>query len=248
MEGIMRGLYNEISSISTVSEYQSITTKYIEKLKENGLSEIANEIRHLAEFHENKFSKESTCENMRQSQQRVLSYIENHIYFGDQIQKNVGTLIAKKIMENFHLFCKSLYKDPIHGKCSDAIKNNLRNIEIFNEYDLQKLMYPLIRTIFPDARLEKSEDSGHHTIREDIVIDSQDIVIELKCSRTSMNERSLSEEIASDILHYSNKYVFFYIYDKENVVKNPTVFKYTYEHKKVEQKEIYVEIFQPIEL
>lgn len=54
----------------------------------------------------------------------------------------------------------------------------------------------------------KLYDSGHHTIRKDIVIESQDIVIELKCSRKSMSERSLSEEVASDIVHYNNKYVF----------------------------------------
>lgn len=96
--------------------------------------------------------------------------------------------------------------------------------------------------------MEENEDSGHHTIRKDIVIDSHDIVIELKCSRRSMTERNLSEEVASDIVHYGNKYVFFYIYDKENVVKNPISFKNTYENKEIEGKKIFIEILQPIGL
>lgn len=248
MEAIMRDLYNEISKVNTVEEFKSKTSEYFNKLNASGLSEIAKEIRSLSGFNENKLSKVSTLENMKQSQVRVLNYIENQIFFGSQVTENIGTLIVKKIMNNFHLYCKSLYMDPIHGNCSDSIKNNLPKVEIKNEYDVQQLMYPLIRSVFPDARLEENEDSGHHTIRKDIVIDSQDIVIELKCSRKSMNERSLSEEVASDIVHYSNKYVFFYIYDKEKVIKNPISFKKTYENKKIEQKEIVVEIFQPIEL
>ncbi|QOX64478.1 hypothetical protein FRZ06_14575 [Anoxybacterium hadale] len=245
MEGIMKELYDEISELNTVKEYKDRISQYVTKLKQQGLPDIASEINSLSEFYVNKLSKESTFDSMKQSQTSLLNYIENHIYFGEEVATNIGISIVRKIIANFHLFCKSLYKDSIHGKCSAEIKDNLSKIEIKNEYDVQQLMYPLIRAVFPDARLEKNEDSGHHTVREDIVIDSQNIIIELKCSRKTMNERSLSEEVAADIVHYNNKYIVFYIYDKENVIKNPHNFKKTYEGKMVGDKQIYVEILQP---
>ena len=92
--------------------------------------------------------------------------------------------------------------------------------------------------------MEETENSGHHTIRKDIVIDSYDIVIELKCSGKSMTKRRISEEIASDMVHYGNRFLFFYIFDKENVTKNAVDFQNTYERKKINNKEIYLHIWQ----
>lgn len=135
MEGILKELYNEIAKINTVEEFKSKTFQYMNKLNESGLSEIAKEIRSLSGFYENKFSKVSTLENMQQSKVMVLNYIEEQIFISSQVSDNIDPLIVKKILKNFHLFCKSLYKDPIHGKCSDALKNNLPNVEIMNEYD-----------------------------------------------------------------------------------------------------------------
>ena len=57
-----------------------------------------------------------------------------------------------------------------------------------------------------------------------------------------MTERDLSEEVASDITHYDNDYLFFYIYDKENIIKNKFNFIQTYESKKVDEKRIHVPI------
>lgn len=120
----------------------------------------------------------------------------------------------------------------------------LSYLSMENEYDVQRLMYPLFRSVFADARMEETEDSGHYTIRKDIVIDSYDIVIELKCSGKSMTKRRISEEIASDMVHYGNRFLFFYIFDKENVTKNAVDFQNTYERKKINNKEIYLHIWQ----
>lgn len=102
----------------------------------------------------------------------------------------------------------------------------------------------MIRSIFTDARLEETEDSGHHMVRKDIVIDSQDIVVELKCCGRSVTERRISEEIASDIVHYGNKHILFYIYDKADVIKNAAEFQKSYESKSVDNKQIVVRIWK----
>lgn len=181
---------------------------------------------------------------MEKSKKSILDYIEAVLYE----EKSNAVEQVKKLLENFHLFCKSLYRDSLHGKCSKALKEHLPCIEINNEYDLQQLMYPVIQATFPEARMEKVEDSGHHTVRGDILIDSEDIVIELKCTRSSMNERSLSEEVASDMVHYKEKYIFFYIYDKESIIKNPVDFKKTYEEKNIDGKKVFVKVLQNVNL
>ena len=85
-------------------------------------------------------------------------------------------------------------------------------------------------------------------VRKDIVIDSQDIVVELKCSGKAVTERRISEEIAADIVHYGNKHILFYIYDKEDVIKNAVDFQKSYESKQIGNKQIAVRIWQSNEI
>ncbi len=96
---------------------------------------------------------------------------------------------------------------------------------------------------FTDARTESVQDSGHHTVRKDIVIDSQSAVIELKCTHAGSTERNLSEEIAADMVHYDCDVLYFYIYDKAGIIDNPVSFKQTYEKKRVDKKTVHVVLY-----
>ena len=92
----------------------------------------------------------------------------------------------------------------------------------------------------------ETEDTGYETVRTDIYI-NQGTVLETKCSRPSMSQKKLIEEIEADITHYGASNIFFYIYDKEKIIDNPELFKKTYENK-IYEKNIYIEILQPKEL
>lgn len=46
------------------------------------------------------------------------------------------------------------------------------------------------------------------------------------------------------MVHYGNRYILFYIYDKASVIKNAVDFQKTYENKCVENKYIVVRIWQ----
>ena len=48
-------------------------------------------------------------------------------------------------------------------------------------------MLPVLTAIFPETRSESVQDSGHHAVRRDIVINSIDTIIELKCTRLVRN-------------------------------------------------------------
>lgn len=93
------------------------------------------------------------------------------------------------------------------------------------------------------ARTEVNQDTGYATVRTDISLDSE-TVIEVKCTRPSMQLGKLKEEIAADMIHYSEKNIYFFIYDKEKIIKEPQIFKKTYE-KMVKEKNIHITIHQP---
>lgn len=47
-----------------------------------------------------------------------------------------------------------------------------------------------------------------------------------------MTERNLTEELGLDAFHYNADYIFFFIYDKENIVKNVDAFIRNYKREK----------------
>ena len=89
------------------------------------------------------------------------------------------------------------------------------------------------------------EDTGCGTVRSDIKIPSLNTVVETKCTRTNMNLKKLTEEIEADIVHYQADYIYFYIYDKEKIIKNRQAFQRTF-NRMFDGKQIEVIILQPI--
>lgn len=241
---ILKKVYDKISAAGSLEQYQVTITECLDELENKKMKHVADRVRNLSAVQVNRFSKTATQENFEFSWKEVLEFLEKEKFEDQYIAEEEAVKIVVMIMEHFHDYCKCLYKEKIHKKCNDSLKKNLPCLKIENEYDVQRLMYPVIRSIFTDARLEETEDSGHHMVRKDIVIDSQDIVVELKCSGEAVTERRISEEIAADIIHYGNRYILFYIYDKAGVIKKPVNFQRSYENKRIENKQIVVRIWQ----
>ncbi len=237
---IFQAIGRMVEHAESLDEFQKAVSEGVSQLEEKGMMEEALTIKELSKVQVNRFSRLSTYDVFISSKKQVSDYL-NH-------QGKREADLIKVILENFHVYCKKMYRTKPHTKCSEKLKEHLCEVQIENEYDLQHLLYPLIRAVFPDARVEEAQDTGHHMVRKDIVVDSQDAVIELKCSRASMTERQLSEEVASDIIHYSNRCLYFYIYDKCGIIENGNCFKSNYEQKKVDGKEIYLVILQHNEI
>jgi len=109
------------------------------------------------------------------------------------------------------------------------------------------LLYAVIKSLYPDARREVSDDSGVGTVRSDIKILSLNTIIEAKCTRTSTNLKKLTEEIEADIVHYKADYIFFYIYDKEKIIKDRHAFETNF-NRSFDGKEIRIIILQPVNM
>lgn len=244
MQKIILDLISSLQDSDDRETCQSAIRNVALTLKQNGFSKEAETLQKTFKYQENILSQRNTWSNFFEAKERTVQYLEELcLEFKPNSEMN-SIKIVESILRNFHLYCKYLYKSRIHGKCSQELKQHLIGFSIQNEYDLQKLLFPAIALMFPDARQEETDDTGHHTIRKDIVLDADGIVIELKCTRASMTEREISEEIGSDMIHYKEQQIFFYIYDKDNVIQSPSNFKKTYEDTSVDGKQIHVIILQ----
>ena len=184
----------------------------------------------------NEYSDKETRDNLDSARNRVIAYLEQ-IMTGSPADDRLLT-----ILENYYLFLEALLERPPHRR-GGIKKEHLSGLKIQNEYDVQHLLYAYLKPIYPLARAEVSEDTGYGTVRTDIFLDSQH-VIEVKCTRGSMPQKKLIEELEADMVHYHAKHIYFFIYDKEKIIENPRLFRNIYENK-VKGKQIHIVIHQP---
>lgn len=184
----------------------------------------------------NEYSDRDTKAKMIEARQRVIEFV-NEIMEAD---KNSQLLLD--VLENFYLFLESLLERTPHKK-GGIQKQQLESLKIKNEYDIHHLLYAYLKPLYPMERAEVNEDTGYGTVRTDILLDSEN-TIEIKCTRKGMALKKLVEEIEADMVHYSAKSIYFFIYDKEKLIQNPCNFKKTYEER-IKDKLIHIIIHQP---
>lgn len=241
-EIIIKTIIEQINVLKNSEDADSI--KLIFKNVIENMAELLNsqqvisELKSKSLYQENEYSKQKNKENIIKTKEGMIDYLENilnyvksnsieSLSYIDDFSKEAANLVIKKILNNFYMHIEEMYNNDVHKKGSIK-KENLDKIKIINEYDVQRILFSLIKPVFPEARLEVSDDTGFSTIRYDIIIEKFSIVIEVKCSRGSMTEKSLTEEIGADIFHYKYTNIFFFIYDKEKIVRNTTSFVNTY--------------------
>ncbi len=59
-----------------------------------------------------------------------------------------------------------------------------------------------------------------------------------------MTEKNLGEQIKADMVHYRKREIYFFIYDKNKIIKNMESFKKAYESM-INEKNIHIIIHQP---
>ena len=184
----------------------------------------------------NEYSDKETMRNLDAARNRVIAYLEQTMTASPADDRLLT------ILDNYYLFLEALLERPPHRR--GGIQNEqLSGLKIQNEYDVQHLLYAYLKPLYPLARAEASEDTGYGTVRADILLDSEH-VIEVKCTRCSMPQKKLIEEIEADMVHYHAEHLYFFIYDKEKIIQNPQLFRNIYENK-VKGKQIHIVIHQP---
>lgn len=74
------------------------------------------------------------------------------------------------IIKNFGLFLQNMFSTVPENR-STLQKENLERIVINNEYDVQHIMYAVVKALYPLSRREVNQDIGYGTARYDIVIE-----------------------------------------------------------------------------
>ena len=200
-------------------------------------------------LNQNGFSKDDTQNSIIKAIKDTVVYLDGINTISEAvISEVVGIRLIKQILNNFYLYYRSMFQNPLHKKATMSM-DELKKIQIGNEYDLQRMLYALLVPIFPLIRQEAESDNGYGGMRADLYLEEYDLIIETKCTRASMTEKKLLEELGADGFHYKAKTVFFFVYDKKNIIKNPDVFKaaFTREQEK-NGKNIKVIVLQPVEL
>ena len=123
----------------------------------------------------------------------------------------------ESILSNFGLYLKNMFLAEPENKAT--LKSEiLQQIHIENEYDVQHIMYAVIKALYPSARREVNQDTGYGTVRYDIVIEEIDTVIEIKCTRKDHTDSKLCRELGEDGYFYKCSRLVIYVYDKHQKI------------------------------
>lgn len=231
------------------NKYSMWCSKIRAYMKENDFPDKEqNEVKVKMHYTENEYSENDTKASLKKAVKDTILYLDEKTFTSKKdTYARKELLLIERILNNFYMFYRSMYKDPVHkkGTLSQAI---LADIRIGNEYDLQRMLYSILRPIFPDIRQEVYSDNGYGGMRADIYLENYDLIIETKCTRDSMSEKKLTEELGADGFHYNADYIYFFVCDKAGIIKNPDAFKTAFERDlKKDGKTVKIFIMQIIE-
>ena len=126
----------------------------------------------------------------------------------------------EQVCSRFHLAARELRTRP----------RSRTPLLIEDEYDAQYLMKALLRLYFDDVRTEEWTPSyaGGHS-KMDFLLKEEKIALELKKTREGLTDKKLGEELIIDIAYYQKhhdvKTLICFIYDPEELIKNPVGLK-----------------------
>ncbi len=103
---------------------------------------------------------------------------------------------------------------------------NRATLTIEDEYDIQELFHALLRLFFDDVRPEEWTPSyAGGNSRIDFLLNSEQIVVELKMTRNGLNAREVSNQLNIAIGRYRShpdcKTLVAFLYDPEQYIDNP---------------------------
>lgn len=247
MSNLLEQFIIDLKAVDTIAAYEDVTLRLSEMLQQEMFeSEIIQRVRTKVKYLKNKFSDESTKENMINAKNSLIVYLEDILTSTNSNPLKEKQEVLLQYLEHFHLFLE-MFREIEPDKRAKLTAENLQKIQIENEYDLQHILYAVLKPLFMDARKEVAEDSGIGTIRSDIRIASADSIIEAKCTRNNMSFKKLTEEIEADIVHYTSKFIYFYVYDKAKIIKDKYIFETNFSQI-FDGKTVRVIILQPVKM
>lgn len=243
----LRDSIEELKAVETVKEYETFLQRLIEKLRKEKYGEdVVQLVRCKGTYLSNEFSDIAEKKSMIRARENLVFLLESLSAKEQEEDTDYSSRPLEKYLEHFYGFLEALTEIKLDKRATLA-KENLEKIKIENEYDLQHLLYAVLKPLYEDIRKEVTEDSGVGTVRSDMWIPTLQAVIETKCTRKSMTIKKLTEELEADIIHYRAKTLYFYIFDKEKLVLDRSGFEH-YFNRKFDGKEVKIFLLQPVKM
>jgi hypothetical protein len=134
----------------------------------------------------------------------------------DQMAPPHGIDIVSRVIENFHNVAKEL----------EQRRKGKPIVSIEDEYDLQDLLYMVLKPYVADLRKEEyTPIHAGKSKRIDLTSKELYTVIELKCIREEAHAKNIGDELKIDIQSYPFhpycRTIIFYIYDPQGKIKDP---------------------------
>lgn len=247
MDNSLEQFVQTIGEADTVEKYDSCVQKLLQWLMEMGYrQEIIQNTRIKGKYMINRFSDESTKENAARAKENLVFYLKSILSAEPEDSSSCMQDCLERYLGNFYSFLET-FREIEPDKRASLTAEKLSKIQIENEYDLQHLLYAVLKPLFVDARREVAEDSGVGTVRSDIKIPSLHTIIEAKCTRKSMSLKALTEQIETDLVHYTAEHIYFYIYDKEKIIKDKQAFE-TYFNRTFDGKRVKIIVLQSVNI
>lgn len=107
-------------------------------------------------------------------------------------------------------------------------------IEMKNEYDVQDILFVMLKPHFPSLRIEEvvAGKDSEKFLKIDFLVTSEKVAIEVKYIRDNNHARSITKEINDDIQTYHKhqdcNHLIFFVYDKALLLKNPDILEDEY--------------------
>lgn len=120
----------------------------------------------------------------------------------------------------FHLVVKQLSQR----------RENRSTFDVNDEYDVQDLFHSLLKIYFDDIRPEEWTPSyAGGAARMDFLLKREQIVVEVKKTRTGLSEKKLADQLTIDKAHYRKhpdcKTLYCLVYDPDERISNPRGFE-----------------------
>lgn len=149
------------------------------------------------------------------------SMIDEITEYWDENDKNPNIVVSaneniERIMNRFHQVCRQLRHRY----------SNRATLDINDEYDVQDLFHALLKLYFDDVRPEEYTPSyAGAASRTDFLLKKEQIIIELKKSRSSLRAKQVGEQLIVDSQRYQAhpdcKRIICFVYDPEGFIANP---------------------------
>ncbi len=246
MNGLIKKYITVLETVEQTTEYDSC----VEELKRTFIEqefdpEVFQNIVIRAKYNRNLFSEISNIDSMKRARDHLVAYLQGLLLAeGSELPKRIADL--HDYLTHFYFFLEA-FREVMPHKSATIKTETLRAVKIINEYDLQHLLYAALRPLWRDIRCEVVQDTGYASVRVDLIIESAETAIEVKCTRKTLSIKELTEQIAADIYHYNQKYVFVFVYDKDKAIKDRGAFERAYSKKTAEQQ-VFTIVLQPVYL